>query len=53
MKGVGPAKAKLLLSHFGTLSALKAATVEELKTVKGINSETAENIVKYFKKDKI
>ena len=53
IKGVGPAKAKLLLSHFGTLSALKAATVEELKTVKGINSETAENIVKYFKKDKI
>ena len=53
IKGVGPAKAKLLLSHFGTLAALKNATAEELKAVKGINEETAENIVKYFGKDKI
>ncbi|MBQ7700262.1 MAG: excinuclease ABC subunit UvrC [Clostridia bacterium] len=53
IKGVGPAKAKLLLSHFGTLAALKSASVEELTTVKGINEETAENIVKYFNKDKV
>ncbi len=53
IKGVGPAKAKLLLSHFGTLSALKSATAEELAAVKGINAETAENIVKHFSKEKI
>lgn len=53
IKGVGPAKAKLLLAHFGTLSALKNAAAEELRAVKGINEETANNIIKHFNKDKI
>ena len=50
IKGIGPAKAKMLLSHFGSLSALKSASVEELTAVSGINEETANNIVSYFAK---
>lgn len=48
--GVGPAKAKALLSRFGGLSGVKKASKEELCSVKGINEETAENIIEYFKK---
>ncbi len=52
IKGVGPSKAKLLLSSFGSLSAIKKATAEELSAVKGINAETAENIFEYFNGEK-
>jgi len=49
IKGVGDAKAKQLLLHFGTLDKLKTATYEQLREVKGISEDTARNILEYFK----
>lgn len=46
--GIGEAKAKLLLSHFGSLRAVKVATLEELTAVSGISGEIAANIINYF-----
>lgn len=46
--GIGPSKAKAVLKHFGTLAAVKNATVEELENVSGINNEIAVNIYNYF-----
>ncbi len=48
IEGIGPMKAKFLLSHFKTISALKTANKEELMTVKGINETNALAIIKYF-----
>ncbi len=48
--GIGPAKAKLLLGHFGTLTAVKNASLEELTAVSGISSTIAENIINHFNK---
>lgn len=48
IKGIGQAKADLLLKRFKTMKALKNATPEELSAVKGINTELAEKIYKTF-----
>lgn len=48
--GVGPAKAKKLLQHFGTLTAVKNAAVDELAKVTGISVADANNIYSYFNK---
>ena len=52
IKGIGPAKAKELLSRFGGLSGIKKASKEELLSVKGINEQTADDIVEYFSEKK-
>ncbi len=52
VKGVGEAKAKALLTHFGTLQALKAATADDIAAVKGIKPETAQAIYNFLKEDK-
>ena len=49
--GIGKARAKALLAHFGGLSGVKSATVPELITVRGITRETAEKIIEFFKKN--
>lgn len=46
--GIGPKKAKKLLSHFGTLDKIKKASVEELQAVKGFSQADAENTKRYF-----
>ncbi len=51
IEGVGKERAKVLLTHFKTLSTLKKATVEQLCTVKGISKKTAENIYKFYHGD--
>ncbi len=48
IKGVGPAKKKALLTHFKSVTAIKAATADTLAQVKGIDRRTAENIYAYF-----
>ncbi len=48
IKGVGKAKAEELLRHFGGLKELKAASVAEIATVKGINLPLAEEIHSYL-----
>ncbi|MEG2450205.1 MAG: excinuclease ABC subunit UvrC [Clostridia bacterium] len=42
--GIGDARAKLLLKHFGSVKAVKEATVEELAKVEGFKTKTAEKI---------
>ncbi|WP_062377680.1 excinuclease ABC subunit UvrC [Demequina pelophila] len=43
--GVGPARAKALLTHFGSLTRLKEATVEQIAMVPGVGEGTARTIV--------
>ena len=49
--GIGPAKAKKLLRHFGSMTAVKNATADELKAVGGITEKDANNIIAYYSKD--
>jgi len=52
IKGIGAKKAAALLSHFGTLSAVKKATKEELMAVKGIGEKEAESLLAFFAEKK-
>ena len=42
--GVGPVRRKALLKHFGSVDKIRAATLEDLMTVKGITADVAESI---------
>ncbi|MFN6961461.1 MAG: excinuclease ABC subunit UvrC [Rhodocyclaceae bacterium] len=44
--GIGPARRRILLAHFGGLEGVKAATVEDLCRVSGISRKLAEAIHK-------
>lgn len=44
IKGIGEAKKKALLKHFGSVEKIKQATKEELMQVKGITEELAEKM---------
>jgi excinuclease ABC subunit C len=46
--GVGPARKRALLRHFGTLQAIERASMADLEHVAGINAETARRIYDYF-----
>ena len=48
IKGIGASKAKLLLSHFGGITAIKNATFDELRAVKGITKNDAQSIFEYY-----
>ncbi len=48
IKGIGDKKAKALLAHFKSISALRNADRDELLTVKGINAPDADMIIKHF-----
>ena len=50
--GIGPAKAKLLLRHFGTLGGVRSADAEALSAVKGISEADVLRIVSYFTEEK-
>ena len=50
IKGIGDAKAKVLLKALGGYTSVKNASIDELCMVKGISRTDAENIVEYFKK---
>jgi excinuclease ABC subunit C len=47
--GVGPKRKKLLLRHFGSLSALKAATPDEIAAVAGVSRDAAENVYQFLR----
>ena len=47
--GVGPARKRLLLKHFGSLKKIMKATPAELCEVEGINSKVAEAVFNFFK----
>ena len=46
--GVGPARKRALLHHFGTLKAIERASITDLAQVSGISSETARRIYDFF-----
>ena len=48
IKGVGPARRKLLMKYYAGLEEIKAASIEELAAIEGIPEEVAENIYKHF-----
>ena len=46
--GIGEKKAKILMKHFKTITAIKEASVEELSKVSGISKKDAENINNFY-----
>jgi excinuclease ABC subunit C len=44
LEGVGPARRRALLQHFGSAERLVSATEEELESVPGVPAKTARNI---------
>ncbi len=42
--GIGPARRKALLKHFGSMDKIKEATVEELSAVPGMNESSAKSV---------
>ncbi len=49
--GVGPARKRALLHHFGTLKAIERAAPADLARVPGISAETARKIYDFFHED--
>ena len=50
IEGIGDAKAKALLKHFKTVTAIKNATVEELAQVSGISQSNARQVFNFYHK---
>ena len=48
--GIGPAKAKKLLAHFKTMTALRAATVDEIAAAPGVSAENARAVKEFLEK---
>lgn len=46
--GIGDKKAKALLKHFKTISAIKSSSIDDLLQVKGISEKNAQDIVSYY-----
>ena len=49
--GIGPAKAKALMNHFGTLKNIKNASLSELEGARGISQTDAAAIFDHFNKE--
>ena len=51
IKGIGKAKADVLLRAFGSLKALKDASAEDIAAVSGISKQNGKDVFEYFHKD--
>jgi excinuclease ABC subunit C len=49
--GIGKKRNKDILNHFGSINAVKQASVRDFLSIKGINKDTAENIYYFFHED--
>ncbi len=49
VEGIGEKTAGNLMKAFKTIANLKQASIEELKSVKGINSKNIDNLIKFLK----
>lgn len=52
IEGIGPARRKALMRHYMSLNEIKAASVEELSAVPGMNVRAAESVYRFFHKEK-
>ena len=50
VEGVGSKRKKDLLNYFGSVEAIRDASIEDISRIPGINKKTAENIYNYFHK---
>jgi excinuclease ABC subunit C len=50
--GIGAKRKKALLNHFGSAKAIEGASLDDIKSVDGINLSTAEKIYNFFHKEK-
>ncbi len=46
--GIGEAKAKALMSHFGTLSKMREASAEDIAAVRGISDKNARDVYEFL-----
>ncbi|MFM9976853.1 MAG: excinuclease ABC subunit UvrC [Sphingomonadaceae bacterium] len=46
--GIGPARKKALLMHFGTARAVKAASLEDLRKAPGVSEAVAQGVYDFF-----
>ncbi len=53
IEGIGKTRAKNLLMEMGSIEKIKAASVEQLSKVTGMNTAAAENIKKYFSQNSL
>ncbi len=51
IKGVGPARRKALMRHFGTVEKIREAGLEELKAVPSMNEAAAEAVYRFFRRE--
>ncbi len=49
--GIGPARKRALLHHFGTAKAVRGAALSDLLAVDGISEQMAQAIHAYFNED--
>ena len=49
IEGIGPAKRKQLLRHFGSLKRVLSATEEEIGNVKGLSQDNINNLINFIK----
>ena len=49
IKGIGPAKRKILMKNFKTLEEIKEADIETLSKIEGISEKLAEEIYNFFR----
>ncbi|WP_051569160.1 excinuclease ABC subunit UvrC [Alkaliphilus transvaalensis] len=48
IKGIGEARRKALMKHFGEIQKIKTATLEDLLKVEGMNKKAAESIINFY-----
>jgi len=46
--GIGPTRKRALLQHFGSAKAVSRASVEDLKSVRGVSAQMAQTIYDFF-----
>ena len=49
IEGVGPARKRALLAHFGSAKAVSRAALSDLRSVDGVSDALAETIYAYFR----
>lgn len=53
IEGIGPARRKALMKHFGSLEAIRSASTEELQMAPNMNERAAESVYRFFHRDMI